>query len=358
MAKRKDPLKAALGNLGRIAPSGPAAGESPLPASLPTHGAPTSLIDRRNALSDIGDGSRKDVVHRLVDPAIVRPWAHHNRSYGDLTAARAADLIEGLRAQGRQEFPAIVRRLAAPSPDGHEYEFICGARRHFAVSYLRANGYPDFRYLIEVRSLNDEEAFRLSDVENRDREDLSDYERAQDYLAALDLYYGGQQKRMAARLEMSRSYLSNFLDLGRLPPRIVAAFGSVHELRVHHSRTLKPMLKGKALSEMLARADVISASQEERRAAGKPLLQATVVLQELRGDEWQPKPRGHRFELPIGEGAVKGVMKIVQKGDEVTAVIPMGAARNREGFMAAMDNLWAELTNEPVRNCEPAPKRK
>ena len=40
---------------------------------------------------------------------------------------------------------------------------------HWAITWLRANNYPDFRYLIEVRDLTDEQAFRLSDIENRDR---------------------------------------------------------------------------------------------------------------------------------------------------------------------------------------------
>jgi hypothetical protein len=61
-----------------------------------------------------------------------------------------------------------------------EYEVICGARRHWTVAWLRANNYRQFRFLVEVRELSDEEAFRLSDIENRDREDISDYERAID----------------------------------------------------------------------------------------------------------------------------------------------------------------------------------
>ena len=328
MAKRKDPLKAALGALEGAGPT----------RSAPL-AAPGSLIDRGNALGEIGDGARRDVVHRLVDPAVVRPWARHNRTYADLTPARVADLIEGLRAQGRQEFPAIVRRLPRVSDEGHEYEFVCGARRHYAVSYLREHGHPDFRYLIEVRQLTDEEAFRLSDVENRDREDLSDYERARDYLGALDLYYGGQQKRMAERLEMSRSYLSNFLDLGRLPSRVVAAFGSPQVLRVNHSRVLKPLLKGEAAGQVLDRADVIAEFQAERLAAGEPLVQPTVVLAELKGRGGsQPEPR--RFDVPVSGGAKSSVVRVAQQGRQITATIPAEALSDREAFLATMGAVW------------------
>ena len=55
-------------------------------------------------------------------------------------------------------------------------------------------------YTVEIRELTDEEAFRLSDIENRAREDISDFERARDYLRALDAYYGGKQQEMAERI--------------------------------------------------------------------------------------------------------------------------------------------------------------
>ncbi len=89
----------------------------------------------------------------------------------------------------------------------HAFEVICGARRHWTACWMRANNYPDFKFLIEPRELTDEEAFRLADLENRSRKDLSDYERARDYLRALERYFGGNQRQMAARLEVSPSWL-------------------------------------------------------------------------------------------------------------------------------------------------------
>src|SRR3546814_7614665 len=70
-------------------------------------------------------------------------WEHHNRDYSALNEDRCADLIETIVAQGKQEFPAIVRRVTG-DPD-HDYEVISGARRHWTVSWLRANNYPDIR---------------------------------------------------------------------------------------------------------------------------------------------------------------------------------------------------------------------
>jgi ParB family chromosome partitioning protein len=189
--------------------------DMPAPATSDRGGA--RFLKRTNALSETGE--REEKVLRWVDPASCMMWSRHNRAYDLLTEENCRELIDSLRSQGQQEFPAIVRRL--PVGQGPEYEVICGARRHFAISWLRANNYPQFRYLIEVRDLTDEEAFRLADIENRDRADLSDYERARDYLQALGAYYGGKQKTMAARLEVSEAWLSRYLHLARLPKAIV-----------------------------------------------------------------------------------------------------------------------------------------
>lgn len=178
--------------------------------------------------------------NRWVDPICCWMWERHNRRYDLLTESRCQDLIDGFKSQGRQEFPAIVRKI-----DGNpnvDYEVICGARRHWTVTWLRANNYPDFKYLIEVRDLTDEQAFRLSDIENRDNLDLSDYERAIDYKSALKNYYKNQ-KEMAKRIEVSEAWLSRYLDLADLPDIIIKAFVDITEIRSKHGRDLKPYLK-------------------------------------------------------------------------------------------------------------------
>ena len=233
------------------------------------------LLDQRGSeLSDLTSGAIEDRVHRWVDPACCRMWPRHNRRYDLLTQARCQDLIDGFRAQGRQEFPAIVRKV-----DGdprYQYEVVCGARRHWTVTWLRGNNYPEFRFLIEVRDLTDEQAFRLSDIENRDNLDLSDYERAVDYKDALGRYYRSQ-KEMAARLEVSEAWLSRYLDLASLPQELVRAFGDVTEIRVKHGRDLKPYLRDtQTRSRIVARARALRTEAEGADGA-KQLPGAQVV---------------------------------------------------------------------------------
>ncbi|SEN53914.1 chromosome partitioning protein, ParB family [Loktanella fryxellensis] len=247
------------------------------PGEVEAERGQTRFLKRSTAMSEQVAGARQEKVMRLVDPATCVMWAGHNRAYDLLTPDNCADLIEGLKAQGQQEFPAIVRRLDG---DGAEFEVICGARRHFAVSWLRANNYPQFRYLIEERVLTDEEAFRLADIENRDREDISDYERARDYARAVDAYYGGKQTLMADRLQVSPGFLSRFLQLARLEPEIVAAFPGIRDIKELHARQLRPLMaEAEAHSRVIAAARAIAESGEgltaaevvnRLKAAGKP----------------------------------------------------------------------------------------
>lgn len=266
------------------------------------------FLNRRNALAE--SSQREEKILHWVDPASCVMWERHNRAYGLLNEDNCCDLIDSLKAQGRQEFPAIVRRL----PAGHqaEYEVICGARRHFAISWLRANNYPQFHYLIEIRDLTDEEAFRLADLENRDRADLSDYERASDYLRALDLYYGGRQKTMAARLEVSEAWLSRYLALARLPGIVIEAWPQVTDLRELHARSLKAMLT-QAHDEVLAEASAIAGEQAMARAGQGDFVPVPKVLARLRAAAKGDQPDPHEQ---------KGAIEIRQRGDRVRIEFP------------------------------------
>lgn len=199
------------------------------------------LTGRSNRIAELASGAVMTRTHELVDPIRCRMWAGHNREYGLLNEQRCDDLIESIKAQGRQEIPAIVRRVTGdPAID---FEVICGARRHWTISWLRAHNYPDFKFLVDIREIGDEEAFRLADIENRARDDLTDLERARDYLRALDAYYDGRQKTMAERINVSESWLTRYLDLARLPAELMVAFPEPQELGIRNVIALKPLLK-------------------------------------------------------------------------------------------------------------------
>lgn len=277
------------------------------------------FLKRQNALSDTGE--REEKVLRWVDPASCIMWARHNRAYELLSEENCRDLIDSIRAQGQQEFPAIVRRL--PAGQGAEYEVICGARRHFAISWLRANNYPQFRYLIEVRDLTDEEAFRLADIENRDRADLSDYERARDYLSALDLYYGGKQKSMAARLEVSEAWLSRYLYLARLPSIIVEAWPQITEIKELHARSVRPLLND-AEDKVLAEAKAVAAEQDRARKGQGGYVPVPKVLARL-------KAAAYGTEMAAGASQASEGVSVSRRGGKIRLEFPQEMSREELG---------------------------
>jgi ParB family transcriptional regulator, chromosome partitioning protein len=199
-----------------------------------------------NLTKEIMSGSKVKTPRLLVDPSQCKIWDKHNRDYALLNDARCKDLIDQFKVTGRQEFPGIVRLIEGAGDI--KYEIICGARRFWTCNYL------GWKYFIEIRNLSDEEAFRLSDIENRAREDISDYERALDYKNALGHYYQNQVQ-MADRLEVTTSWLSRYLDMADLPKEIVNAFRDITDIKVIHARKLKPYLnsstKNKATRESI-----------------------------------------------------------------------------------------------------------
>ena len=250
------------------------------------------FLKRSTTLGDRLSGDLEEKTLQWVDPADCQMWERHNRDYALLTEDNCRDLIDGIKSQGRQEFPAIVRRLTGDQP----FEVICGARRHFAVSWLRGHNYPQFKYLVEVRDLTDEEAFRLADIENRDREDISDYERAIDYAEAIELYYGGRQRAMAERLEVSPPWLSRYMNLAKLPKQIVDAFASIRDIKERHARDLKPMLaEPKTTEKILAEADRLAAKHHAAREGRGAFMDGAEVMIALKKAA-RPEPEKRKVD--------------------------------------------------------------
>jgi ParB family chromosome partitioning protein len=238
------------------------------------------LASRENALAALSAGTKVNRVHELVDPARCRIWDGHNRDYTALNENTCADLIESFKAQGKQEVPAIVRRVKSDAD--LDFEVICGARRHWTVSWMRAHDYPEFKLLVEIRELTDEEAFRVADIENRHRKDISDYERATDYLRAIERYYDGNQQRMVDRLRVTKSWLSRYLELAKLPSEVLAAFGSPHVIGIRNAAELAPLLKmEKVRDTIIQEAKSLADEQINLKSAQMPSITPAMVVRRM-----------------------------------------------------------------------------
>ena len=252
--------------------------------ALPSaEGASESVMaSRTRSLARIAAGKVVTDRTEWVDPDRCRPWRLHNRDLDHLNEETCRDLIDAFLSAKRQRIPAIVRRLR-DDPD-YDYEIVAGVRRWWTVRWLRSHHHPDFEYLVTVQNFTDEEAFRVSDIENRSRKDITDWERAKEYARALAEFYNGSLGEMASHLNISKSWLSRLLDVARLPQPIVAAFPDTHLITVRIARDLKPLANDPASRAlMIDEADRIASERKQGRVVltgpeiAKRLIAATTI---------------------------------------------------------------------------------
>ena len=266
-----------------------------LDASAPSE---SIMASRSQTLARLATGKVVTARTEWVDPVRCRPWRLHNRDIDHLDEETCRDLIDAFLSAKKQRIPAIVRRLQN-DPD-HDFEIIAGVRRWWTVQWLRAHHHPDFEYLVTIQHVSDEEAFRVSDIENRSRKDISDWERAKEYMRALNEFYDGSQSEMAEHLKISRSWLSRLLDVARLPDEIVEAFADTHDITVRVARDVKPLAGDpRALALMAAEGKLIS---DERADLGTRLSGPEIAKRLVRATVAKAKESGGEVILKAGNG--------------------------------------------------------
>lgn len=157
-----------------------------------------------------------------VNPLRCRLWALHDRLEEHLTEEACKEQIESCRMHG-QIVPALGRALQG-DPE-HDVEIIYGARRLFVARHLARP------LLVELREMSDREALIAMDIENRQRVDISPYERGLSYHRWLRSGYFKSQGDIARELNVSASQVSRLLKLARLPAIVLEALGKVADIR-------------------------------------------------------------------------------------------------------------------------------
>jgi len=214
-----------------------------------------------------------------LKPSECSVWSGNARDYSLLTEDRLRTLIDSILAEGGNRIPAVIRR----TPKGElPYELVTGTRRHWAIAWLNAHHYPDIDLIAIIEDLDDEAAFRLADIENREREDISDIERGMNYKAAIDAYYDGVQLRMAGRLKISKSTLARYVMLTEIPAVVISAFNSPMDLRISHGEKLVQALRNPAFrSRMEGEATSIASEQSFRQSGDEEPIPASEVVARL-----------------------------------------------------------------------------
>lgn len=308
-------------------------------------GLGTTLLNRESALARAASGEVRQVTQLLLDPARVRPWAGNARSYAHLSEASCRELIDSIVAEGGQKVPAVVRRIEGDP--GHDYEVIAGTRRHWAISWLRAHSYPDMQFVAQVAQLDDEAAFRLADIENRARKDVSDLERARNYADALKTHYGNHLTRMAERLKLSKGWLSKMLKVASLPDAVIAAFPSPGDVQLKPAYALAQALDDRAGGPAIRKeATRITRDQAARREAGAPPLPAADVLRALLA---AAEAQAGKAEPVVAYNNVSGrpiasVQSCNRQG--ITVRLHAGSGAGREQVIDSVRALLIQLENE------------
>jgi ParB family chromosome partitioning protein len=336
------PAPAAAGGSGQ-----PAAAALDLPPRSSARGERTrgsTLLNRQNALARVASGEVRQVTQLLLDPARVRIWEGNARSYAHLSEESCRELIDSIIAEGGQKVPAIVRRVEGDPY--YDYEVIAGTRRHWSISWLRAHSYPDLQFVAQVVQLDDEAAFRLADLENRARKDVSDLERARNYAAALKTHYGNHMTRMAERLKLSKGWLSKMLKVAAIPDEIIAAFASPADVQLKPAYSLAQAIedegKAAAIRKEAAR---LAEDQVAQREAGRPALPAADVLNALMLAADGHRERLHQMVITSAHGRPLITVKSTNR-QGVTLRLHSGSGASHEDVLNAVREVLVHLEGE------------
>ncbi len=259
-----------------------------------------------------------------LDPARVRVWPGNARRYGRLNSTNCRDLINSMIETGGQQAPAILRRVV--DDPAFDFDLIVGARRHFAVSWLKANGHPHLQFHGIVRELTDEEAFVTADQENLVRKDVSAIERARSYAEALHSYYGDNQSQMAKRLGISKGWLSKMLTVAAMPDGILEAFENVDKVSVAGLYPVAQRLDDPAASAAIAEeAARIAMENGNRSWDNQKPIRETEVIRRLKSVAQSESPPFSSTSTPQAPDGANGSGTQCPDGQAMITVISIDA---------------------------------
>jgi len=156
-----------------------------------------------------------------MDPFCCRMWAHHERLEEHITEETCRAEIASYSRHG-QLIPVLGRPLKGDPR--HEVELIYGARRLFVARYLKRP------LLVELREMTDKEAVVAMEIENHHRLQASPYERGLCFSRWLQNKLFDSQDDIARALNVSKSQVSRYLRLIRLPTVVLNAFAAPTEI--------------------------------------------------------------------------------------------------------------------------------
>jgi len=144
-------------------------------------------------------------------------WAYHERLEDYITEETCRVEIESCAKHG-QLIPVLGRPLR--NDPSYEVELIFGARRLFVARHL------NIPLVVELREMTDKEAVIAMEIENHHRAATSPYERGLTFARWLRENLFESQDDIARALNISKSQVSRYLRVTKLPSVILGAFES------------------------------------------------------------------------------------------------------------------------------------
>lgn len=259
-----------------------------------------------------------------ADPFSCRVWGHHDRLEEHITEQTCKLEIESFIRHG-QLVPALGRRIFE---DNYKYELIYGARRLFVARYLNRP------LLLETCELSDREALIAMDIENRQRRDISPYERGQSYARWLRNGEFRSQEELADALCISTSQVSRLLKLARLPSVIVDAFEAATDICEGWGLEIASLLEDSG-----ARRAAIHTAREIAAIAPRP--PAREVYRKLiasAGNGRKPKPSVRDSVVKGADGSA--LFRVRHHLDSIAIVLPL-----RQISMRSLDRITAAVAS-------------
>ena len=159
----------------------------------------------------------------------------------DFDEEALAELAASISAIG------IIQPITLRQVSDHKYQIIAGERRWRASQLAGLTAIPAY-----IRTISDENIMEMALVENIQREDLNAIEIALAYEHLLDRE-GMTQEKVSERVGKSRTAITNYLRLLRLPAQVQMALQK-KEIDMGHARALlavdSPSLQIKLFEEV------------------------------------------------------------------------------------------------------------
>ncbi len=220
-----------------------------------------------------------------VPPQVCRLWRYADRPEAE--AVHATEMAESFTEDG-QIAAVIVRCIHDPEQPDIRYEIICGHVR------WRAALAATMDLEIDIRELDDRNAFRLMVKENELRRGLSNYATALRLRRVITEELYRDRTTLAQDTGLSPAQLSYYLGFAELPQEVVSGFKDITTISVRLGYALHRAIEQGFLDHVLAHLSEIEAglisrdqipaiwTQAEEEAAGPRLLTNRSASQAVR----------------------------------------------------------------------------